>query len=109
MAGFQSERDRWSLPFYEFTAQLATLEPPPPELQQILDALAGGADEPDALAAYQAARDALSGELFDAIDVIAGHGWTDDEIGGLLLRMNAAMGDEVDALAQLPPLATTAA
>ena len=59
--------------------------------------------------AYQAARDALSGELFDAIDVIAGHGWTDDEIGGLLLRMNAAMGDEVDALAQLPPLATSAA
>jgi flavin-dependent dehydrogenase len=41
MAGYQSERDRWSLPFYEFTAQLATLEPPAPELQQILDAVHG--------------------------------------------------------------------
>lgn len=32
MADYQSERDRRSLPFYEFTAQLATLQPPPPEL-----------------------------------------------------------------------------
>ena len=40
--------------------------------------------------------------------MIAGHRWTDDEIGGLLLRLNAAMGDEVDALAELPPLAYAA-
>ena len=41
MAGYQSERDRRSIPFYEFTAQLATLEPPPPELQRVLAAVHG--------------------------------------------------------------------
>ena len=30
------QRDEHVLPMYEFTAQLATLEPPPPELQQLL-------------------------------------------------------------------------
>ena len=63
-----------------------------------------GADERDALAGYQGTRDALSAELFDVIDVIAGHRWTDDEISGLLLRLSAAMADEVEALASLPPL-----
>jgi 2-polyprenyl-6-methoxyphenol hydroxylase-like FAD-dependent oxidoreductase len=67
-----------------------------------------GADERDALAGYQATRDALSRTLFDVIDVIASHRWTDDQIGDLLLRLNAAMGDEVDALAGLPPLAYAA-
>ena len=33
MADYQTERDRRSLPFYEFTAQLATLQFPPPELE----------------------------------------------------------------------------
>ena len=50
MADYQHERDRHSLPFYEFTAQLATLEPPPPELQQILDAVYGDQDAMDAFA-----------------------------------------------------------
>ena len=36
-----------------------------------------GADERDALAGYQATRDALSAALFDVTDVIAGHRWTD--------------------------------
>ena len=35
----------------------------------------------DALAGYQARRDELSADLFDVIDVIAGHQWTDAEIG----------------------------
>jgi 2-polyprenyl-6-methoxyphenol hydroxylase-like FAD-dependent oxidoreductase len=63
-----------------------------------------GADERDALANYQTIRDALSAELFEVIDVIAGHRWTDEEIPDLLLRLNAAMAEEVDALADLPPL-----
>ena len=29
------------LPIYEFTTQLATLEPPPPEMQQLLGAMPG--------------------------------------------------------------------
>jgi 2-polyprenyl-6-methoxyphenol hydroxylase-like FAD-dependent oxidoreductase len=65
-----------------------------------------GADERDALAGYQATRDALSRELFDVMDVICGHRWTDDEIGDLLLRLSAAMADEVDVLAGLPPTPT---
>jgi len=63
-----------------------------------------GADEHDALASYQTTRDALSTALFDVIDVIAGHRWTDDEIPDLLLQLNAAMADEVEALAALSPL-----
>jgi 2-polyprenyl-6-methoxyphenol hydroxylase-like FAD-dependent oxidoreductase len=72
----------------------------------LVSALCDGAEERGALAGYQATRDALSGTMFDVIDEIAGHGWTDDEIGGLLMRLNAAMCDEVDALAELPDLAT---
>ncbi|HKE70996.1 MAG TPA: FAD-dependent monooxygenase, partial [Nocardioidaceae bacterium] len=63
-----------------------------------------GAAERDALAGYQQTRDELSAELFDVMDVIAGHGWTDAEIPDLLLRLSAAMTGEVEALAALPPL-----
>jgi len=66
-------------------------------------AVADGADERDALARYQMTRDALSSELFDLTDVIAGHRWTDAEIPSLLLQLNAAMTGEVQALATLPP------
>jgi 2-polyprenyl-6-methoxyphenol hydroxylase-like FAD-dependent oxidoreductase len=68
----------------------------------IVAVLIDGTDEREALASYQAARDALSTSLFEAIDVIAGHAWTNDQIGDLLLRLNAAMADEVDTLADLP-------
>jgi 2-polyprenyl-6-methoxyphenol hydroxylase-like FAD-dependent oxidoreductase len=61
-----------------------------------------GTDERDALAEYQATRDSLSATLFDVVDVIAGHGWTDDEIGALLRRLTEAMADEVDTIAALP-------
>jgi 2-polyprenyl-6-methoxyphenol hydroxylase-like FAD-dependent oxidoreductase len=44
MAAYQSERDRRSLPFYEFTTLLATLQPPPPDLQQVLAAVHGDQD-----------------------------------------------------------------
>ena len=39
MADYQRARDAHALPIYEFTTQLATLEPPPPELQQLLGAV----------------------------------------------------------------------
>ena len=35
MAAYQSERDRQSLPFYEFTTELATLQPLAPELERV--------------------------------------------------------------------------
>ncbi len=68
----------------------------------IIDVVVDGAAEDDALAGYQTTRDALSAALFDVMDVIAGHRWTDDEIADLLLQLSAAMADEVDALAALP-------
>ena len=62
------------------------------------------AGERDALSGYQATRDALSTALFDVTDVLAGHRWTDAEIPNLLLQLNAAMADELETLAALPPL-----
>ena len=41
MAGYQQTRDEQVLPIFEFTTQLATLAPPPPELQQVLGAVHG--------------------------------------------------------------------
>jgi 2-polyprenyl-6-methoxyphenol hydroxylase-like FAD-dependent oxidoreductase len=41
MGEYQSTRDEHVLPMYEFTTQLATLQPPPPELQQLLAAVQG--------------------------------------------------------------------
>jgi 2-polyprenyl-6-methoxyphenol hydroxylase-like FAD-dependent oxidoreductase len=41
MGDYQRERDEASLPIYEFTTQMATLEPPPPELQALLAATTG--------------------------------------------------------------------
>jgi flavin-dependent dehydrogenase len=39
LAGYQARRDEQVLPMYEFTAELAALAPPPPELQQLLSAV----------------------------------------------------------------------
>ena len=41
MGDYQRRRDEHVLPMYEFTCQLATLEPPPPEMQQLLRAIHG--------------------------------------------------------------------
>jgi flavin-dependent dehydrogenase len=41
MTEYQQRRDTQALPLYQFTTQLATLEPPPPEMQQLLAAIAG--------------------------------------------------------------------
>jgi 2-polyprenyl-6-methoxyphenol hydroxylase-like FAD-dependent oxidoreductase len=49
MSEYQQTRDAAVLPMYEFTTQLATLEPPPPELQQLLGAVHG---DPDAMDAF---------------------------------------------------------
>lgn len=46
MAAHQRARDARVLPMYEFTAQIATLEPPPPEMQRLFAAMAG---DPEAM------------------------------------------------------------
>jgi 2-polyprenyl-6-methoxyphenol hydroxylase-like FAD-dependent oxidoreductase len=48
MTDYQQERDEHVLPMYEFTCQLATLEPPPPEMQQMLGAIRGNPKAMDA-------------------------------------------------------------
>jgi hypothetical protein len=50
MAGYQSRRDALVLPMYEFTTELATLEPPPPELQYLLAVMAGNQEAMDGFA-----------------------------------------------------------
>ena len=54
-----------------------------------------------ALEHYEETRDRLSIPLFDIVDRIAGHQWDDAEISSLLLRLSAAMTDEVETLAGL--------
>jgi 2-polyprenyl-6-methoxyphenol hydroxylase-like FAD-dependent oxidoreductase len=50
MAEYQTRRDEHVLPMYEFTAQLASLEPAPPEMQQLLGAIHGNQEAMDAFA-----------------------------------------------------------
>ena len=47
MAKAQRERDTHALPMYEFTCQLAALEPPPPEMQQLFGAIHGNREAMD--------------------------------------------------------------
>jgi hypothetical protein len=54
MADYQTARDRHVLPMYEFTTELATLEPPPPELLELLVAMPGNQDAMDGFAQVNA-------------------------------------------------------
>ncbi len=54
MAGYQRTRDEHVLPMFEFTCMLATLEPPPPELQQVLAAVHGNQEAMDGFARVNA-------------------------------------------------------
>lgn len=54
MAAYQQERDSRVLPLYEFTTQLATLEPPPPEMQDLLGAVAANRPAMDAFVSVNA-------------------------------------------------------
>jgi 2-polyprenyl-6-methoxyphenol hydroxylase-like FAD-dependent oxidoreductase len=54
MADYQATRDRQVLPMYELTCELATLEPPPPELARLLAAAHGNQEAMDAFARVMA-------------------------------------------------------
>jgi 2-polyprenyl-6-methoxyphenol hydroxylase-like FAD-dependent oxidoreductase len=54
MGGYQSTRDTHVLPMYEFTAGVASLQPPPPEVQQVLAAAAGNQEAMDGFARVNA-------------------------------------------------------
>ena len=47
MSGYQRTRDEQVRPMYDFTTQMATLEPPPPEMQQLLGAVHGNTSAMD--------------------------------------------------------------
>jgi flavin-dependent dehydrogenase len=54
MARYRTSRDEHVLPMYEFTLQLAALEPPPAELAQLLEAVHGNPAAMDAFARVNA-------------------------------------------------------
>jgi len=54
MGEYQSTRDQHVLPMYEFTCELATLAPPPPELQRLLAAVHGNQEAMDGFARINA-------------------------------------------------------
>ncbi|HWM21424.1 MAG TPA: NAD(P)/FAD-dependent oxidoreductase [Ilumatobacteraceae bacterium] len=54
MAGYHTTRDAHVLPMFEFTCQLAALEPPPPELQALLEAAHGNQEAMDGFARVNA-------------------------------------------------------
>jgi 2-polyprenyl-6-methoxyphenol hydroxylase-like FAD-dependent oxidoreductase len=54
MGEYQSTRDDEVLPMFDFTCQLATLEPPPPEMQQLLGAANGNQEAMDGFARVNA-------------------------------------------------------
>ncbi|GAA4717584.1 NAD(P)/FAD-dependent oxidoreductase [Phytohabitans rumicis] len=54
MSGYQAARDGQVLPMYEFTCELATLEPPPPDLVQLLSAINGNQPAMDEFARMNA-------------------------------------------------------
>ena len=62
MAEYQERRDASVRSLYEFTTQLAALEPPPPELQQFLAGLVG--DQPAMDAFVSVAAGTLSPDDF---------------------------------------------
>ncbi len=64
-----------------------------------------GANEAEALADYQAKRDAVAVPMFEVIDQIASHRWTPAQIRGLLKHEARLMRDEVELLRSLDLLA----
>jgi len=68
MAAYQQTRDDEVLPIYEFTTQLATMEAPPPEMQQLLAAVHGNHDAMDDFASITAGT-VSPAEFFDPINI----------------------------------------
>jgi 2-polyprenyl-6-methoxyphenol hydroxylase-like FAD-dependent oxidoreductase len=73
----------------------------------VVEAASGARPEPQALAAYQRQRDALSTRLFAATEAIAAYDWDMTDIRRLLREVSSAMTDEVEALEALPGRVTT--
>jgi flavin-dependent dehydrogenase len=70
MGRYHSARDHHVLPMFELTTQLALLEPPPPELAQLLEAVHGNREAMDAFARVNAG--VMSPAEFFSDDNVAG-------------------------------------
>jgi 2-polyprenyl-6-methoxyphenol hydroxylase-like FAD-dependent oxidoreductase len=70
LACYQTTRDTHVLPMYEFTSQMAALEPPPPELAQLLAAVAANPQASNAFAGVLAGT--ISPVEFFAPEHVAG-------------------------------------
>ena len=70
MNAYQRERDQHALPTYEFFCQLALLEPPPPDMQQLLGAIHGNQKAMDAFAQMNAGTISPS-EFFSPANIAA--------------------------------------
>jgi hypothetical protein len=68
MRAYQEQRDAHVLPIYELTCELATLEPPPPEMQQLLGAVQGNQEAMDGFARVVAGATSPA-EYFSAANV----------------------------------------
>jgi hypothetical protein len=68
MAAAHAARDAHAAPIYEFTTQLATREPPPPELQQLFAAMAGNQAAMDAFVSVVAGTVSPI-EFFDRVHI----------------------------------------
>lgn len=55
MDDYQRTRDREALPVYEFTDEFAQLQPPPPDMQQLIGAMDGNPEAMDEFVSVQAA------------------------------------------------------
>jgi hypothetical protein len=64
MGAHHAARDAQVMPIYEFTSQLAMLEPPPPEMQQLLGQIHGNQAAMDAFVSINAATMSPA-EFFD--------------------------------------------
>ena len=54
MADYQRDRDEEALPIYGFTCDFAKLEPPPPEMQQLIGAMQGNQEAQDGFVSVMA-------------------------------------------------------
>jgi flavin-dependent dehydrogenase len=54
MGGYQRARDEIALPIYGFTCDFAKIEPPPPEMQQLIGAMYGNQEAMDGFASVMA-------------------------------------------------------
>jgi 2-polyprenyl-6-methoxyphenol hydroxylase-like FAD-dependent oxidoreductase len=72
-------------------------------------AITGASSESEALGAYEKLRDRLTEELFETTDEVALFGWDLPRLRELLIRLSRAMKLEVEALAALDGVKTTAA